>query len=175
MKNYDVLIIGAGPGGIFSAYELNKLNPNLKIGVFEAGNELAKRHCPIDGVKIKSLGNFTITSTAYKKGCRTYYPCSANYSTSGIYKPMVIEIDSCKTLFILARLITTSNNPNGSYYVKINDKTVGNFTTSEGHGDYTWATPRLMYDATSPKVTVEIYPNISAVGGHVDLLALLIS
>ena len=51
---YDVLIIGAGPGGIFSAYELLKLNPDLKIGVFEAGNELHKRHCPIDGEKIKS-------------------------------------------------------------------------------------------------------------------------
>ena len=57
MKNYDVLIIGAGPGGIFSAYELNKLNPNLKIGVFEAGHELAKRRCPIDGKKIKSCIN----------------------------------------------------------------------------------------------------------------------
>ena len=54
MNNYDVLIIGAGPGGIFSAFELNKLNPNLKIGVFEAGHELAKRRCPIDGKKIKS-------------------------------------------------------------------------------------------------------------------------
>ena len=51
---YDVLIIGAGPGGIFSAYELLKLNPDLKIGVFEAGNELSKRKCPIDGEKIKS-------------------------------------------------------------------------------------------------------------------------
>ena len=57
MKNYDVLIIGAGPGGIFSAYELNKLNPNLKIAVFEAGNELSKRHCPIDGDKIKNCVN----------------------------------------------------------------------------------------------------------------------
>ena len=57
MKNYDVLIIGAGPGGIFSAFELNKLNPNLKIGVFEAGHELAKRRCPIDGKKIKSCIN----------------------------------------------------------------------------------------------------------------------
>ena len=54
MKNYDVLIIGAGPGGIFSAFELNKLNPSLKIGVFEAGHELSKRFCPIDGKKIKS-------------------------------------------------------------------------------------------------------------------------
>lgn len=57
MNNYDVLIIGAGPGGIFSAYELNKLNPDLKIGVFEGGNELSKRRCPIDGDKIKSCIN----------------------------------------------------------------------------------------------------------------------
>ena len=52
--NYDILIIGAGPGGIFSAYELSKLAPSLKIGVFEAGNSLKKRKCPIDGKKIKS-------------------------------------------------------------------------------------------------------------------------
>lgn len=52
--NYDVIIIGAGPGGIFSAYELTKLNSNLKIAVFEAGNPLEKRKCPIDGDKIKS-------------------------------------------------------------------------------------------------------------------------
>ncbi|MBR2861520.1 MAG: NAD(P)/FAD-dependent oxidoreductase [Clostridia bacterium] len=51
---YDVLIIGAGPGGIFSAYELSKLAPELKIAVFEAGNPLHKRKCPIDGDKIKS-------------------------------------------------------------------------------------------------------------------------
>ncbi len=50
----DVLIIGAGPGGIFSAYELVKLNPNLKISVFESGNPLERRKCPIDGVKVKS-------------------------------------------------------------------------------------------------------------------------
>ena len=52
--NYDVLIIGAGPGGIFSAYELSKLAPQLKIAVFESGNALNKRKCPIDGKKIKS-------------------------------------------------------------------------------------------------------------------------
>ncbi len=52
--NYDVLIIGAGPGGIFSAYELSKLAPSLKIAVFEAGNPLNRRACPIDGKKIKS-------------------------------------------------------------------------------------------------------------------------
>ncbi len=52
--NYDVIIIGAGPGGIFSAYELAKQNSDLKIAVFEAGNPLSKRKCPIDGDKIKS-------------------------------------------------------------------------------------------------------------------------
>ena len=51
---YDVIIVGAGPGGIFSAYELTKQNPELKVGVFEAGQSLEKRHCPIDGEKVKS-------------------------------------------------------------------------------------------------------------------------
>ena len=52
--NYDVIIIGAGPGGIFSAYELIQRNPSLKVAVFEAGHALAKRRCPIDGVKVPS-------------------------------------------------------------------------------------------------------------------------
>ena len=54
---YDVLIIGAGPGGIYSAYEMIKLAPELKIAIFEEGHALAKRRCPIDGVKIKSCIN----------------------------------------------------------------------------------------------------------------------
>ncbi|MBQ8383239.1 MAG: FAD-dependent oxidoreductase [Clostridia bacterium] len=52
--NYDVIIIGAGPGGIFSAYELAMLKPNLKVAVFETGHALHKRHCPIDGETVKS-------------------------------------------------------------------------------------------------------------------------
>ena len=54
MRNFDVIIVGAGPGGIFAAYELVKLKPALRVAVFEAGHSLAKRKCPIDGVKIKS-------------------------------------------------------------------------------------------------------------------------
>ena len=50
---YDVIIIGAGPGGIFAAYELMQKNANLKVAVFEAGHPLDKRHCPIDGEKVK--------------------------------------------------------------------------------------------------------------------------
>ncbi len=55
--DYDVIIIGAGPGGIYSAYELKKTRPKLRVGIFEAGQELEKRHCPIDGVKVKSCIN----------------------------------------------------------------------------------------------------------------------
>ena len=56
-NKYDVIIVGAGPGGIFSAYELVQKAPNLKVAVFEAGHALEKRHCPIDGDKIKSCIN----------------------------------------------------------------------------------------------------------------------
>ena len=54
MKHYDVIIVGAGPGGIFTAYELVKLDPSLEIAVFEAGSPLEKRKCPIDGERIKT-------------------------------------------------------------------------------------------------------------------------
>ena len=57
MSRYDVIIIGAGPGGIFAAYELAKKAPELKVAVFESGNSLEKRKCPIDGKKIKSCIN----------------------------------------------------------------------------------------------------------------------
>jgi len=51
---YDVIIIGAGPGGVFAAYELMQLKPDMKVAVFEAGHPLSKRRCPIDGDKIKT-------------------------------------------------------------------------------------------------------------------------
>lgn len=54
---YDVIIVGAGPGGIFSAYELTRKNPSLKVAVFEKGYSLEKRKCPIDGDKVKSCIN----------------------------------------------------------------------------------------------------------------------
>ncbi len=53
--DYNVLIIGAGPGGIFTAYELtHRAGRPLKTAVFELGNPLNRRKCPIDGEKIRS-------------------------------------------------------------------------------------------------------------------------
>ena len=52
--DYDVIIIGAGPGGIFTAYELSRSGKSLKTAVFELGRPLQQRKCPIDGKKVKS-------------------------------------------------------------------------------------------------------------------------
>ena len=42
----DVIIIGAGPGGIFCAYELLRQKPDLKVIVIEKGRSIEKRVCP---------------------------------------------------------------------------------------------------------------------------------
>ncbi len=54
MKQYDVVIIGAGPGGIYAAYEFLEKNTGMKVAVVEAGHRLEQRKCPIDGDKIKN-------------------------------------------------------------------------------------------------------------------------
>ncbi|MCD7746047.1 MAG: NAD(P)/FAD-dependent oxidoreductase [Lachnospiraceae bacterium] len=54
MTEFDVIIIGAGPGGIFAAYEMAMRRPELRVAVFEKGHALERRKCPIDGKKIKS-------------------------------------------------------------------------------------------------------------------------
>ena len=51
MNNYDVIIVGAGPAGIFTAYELKKQKPDSKILLIEEGRSIDKRHCPKDKTK----------------------------------------------------------------------------------------------------------------------------
>lgn len=45
-KQADVIIIGAGPGGIFCAYELVSKRPDLNIIMIEKGRSIEKRECP---------------------------------------------------------------------------------------------------------------------------------
>lgn len=46
MKSYDVIIIGAGPSGIFTAYRLKERNRDLDILIVEKGRSIEKRVCP---------------------------------------------------------------------------------------------------------------------------------
>lgn len=51
-KNYDVIIIGAGPSGIFCAYELIEKRPDLKILMIEKGRRIENRTCPKRTTKV---------------------------------------------------------------------------------------------------------------------------
>ena len=46
-KNYDVIIVGAGAGGVFASYELCKLGYEGKVLVIDRGAPLERRNCPI--------------------------------------------------------------------------------------------------------------------------------
>ena len=47
MKKYDVAIIGAGPAGLFCAYELKEKNPELKVALIDKGHRAETRMCPM--------------------------------------------------------------------------------------------------------------------------------
>jgi len=51
-NRYDVIIIGAGPSGIFCAYELKRLDPSLRIKMIEKGRSIEKRNCPKRKTKV---------------------------------------------------------------------------------------------------------------------------
>ncbi|MFT8352862.1 NAD(P)/FAD-dependent oxidoreductase [Clostridium saccharoperbutylacetonicum] len=62
--NYDVIIVGAGPAGIFTAFELNKLKPEAKILLIEEGKRIENRKCPKEKTKecVSCKPNCHITS-----------------------------------------------------------------------------------------------------------------
>lgn len=53
MEKYDVIIVGAGPCGIYCAYELIKLRADLKVLLVDKGRDIYHRTCPILEGKIK--------------------------------------------------------------------------------------------------------------------------
>ena len=59
-KDYDVIIIGAGPTGIFTALELIKKDAELNILILEKGNDLDKM-AAISNIFSKFLGFFSIS------------------------------------------------------------------------------------------------------------------
>lgn len=54
MKNYDIIIIGAGPAGLYAAYEYVKNSHEIKnVLIFDKGHTLDKRICPISTGKVE--------------------------------------------------------------------------------------------------------------------------
>ena len=45
--NYDVVVVGAGPTGIFTCYEIMEKNPSIKVLLVDKGVDIFSRHCPI--------------------------------------------------------------------------------------------------------------------------------
>ena len=72
MKNYDVIIVGAGPAGIFTAYELKKQKPESKVLLIEAGRSVDKRHCP------KEKTNVCVS-------CKPYCHITTGFSGAGAF------------------------------------------------------------------------------------------
>lgn len=64
-NNYDLIIVGAGPSGVFTAYELIELGiaKNKKILLIEQGKSVEKRYCPVEKagkcIKCKPYCNIT--------------------------------------------------------------------------------------------------------------------
>lgn len=53
MNRYDVIVIGGGPAGIFTSYELTLKAPHLKVLLIDKGHDIYSRRCPILEEKIK--------------------------------------------------------------------------------------------------------------------------
>src|SRR5665648_276608 len=54
-EKYKVIIIGAGPAGIFTALELIGKKPNSKILLLEKGRNIERRSCPINKTTDKCI------------------------------------------------------------------------------------------------------------------------
>lgn len=70
--NYDLIIIGAGPAGIFTALEMTRRKSDKKILIIEKGRRIEKRHCPKD--KTKKCVN-----------CKPYCHITTGFSGAGAF------------------------------------------------------------------------------------------
>lgn len=114
---YDVIIVGAGPGGIYAAYELTIKNPDLRIAIFEAGNSLEKRKCPIDGDKVKSCIN--CKSCAIMKGFGGAGAFSdGKFNITNDFGGTLYEYVGKEKAIELMEYVDKINQSNGAVYAK---------------------------------------------------------
>ena len=62
-ESFDVVILGCGEAGIFAAYELEKLNPGLKLLAIDQGPDIYHRSCPIVSGKVRECIHCPICHT----------------------------------------------------------------------------------------------------------------
>ncbi len=61
--NYDAVILGCGEAGIFAAYELARLHPELKVLALDQGADIYSRSCPIVAGKVKECVHCPVCHT----------------------------------------------------------------------------------------------------------------
>lgn len=92
-EKYDVVVVGAGPAGIFTCYELIELDPSLKILLVDKGHTIYNRRCPIlekridKCPEIKDGDNITV-------GCRPACSITAGFGGAGAYSDGKFNITS---------------------------------------------------------------------------------
>ena len=92
---YDVVIVGAGPAGLFSAYELITKNKKLKIAILDRGSDAKKRVCPMNRDKTECKNCKPCNILSGFGGAGTFSDGKLNYvaklGKSDLYKYMSID------------------------------------------------------------------------------------
>ena len=89
-KNYDVVVVGAGPAGIMACYELYLKQPELKVLLIDKGQDVMNRHCPIKDKKIKSCPIIKNN----EPGCLPACSITAGFGGAGAYSDGKFNITS---------------------------------------------------------------------------------
>jgi len=83
MSKYDVIVVGAGPAGIFACYELSLKSPGSKVLLVDKGHDIYRRTCPILEEKIK-LCPPAVGRKEYA-GCLPACSITAGFGGAGAY------------------------------------------------------------------------------------------
>ena len=89
--NYDVIIIGAGPGGIFAAYELMKKKPECKIAVFEEGIRLKRENVRLTGKKLRAVSIVNDVRSCAASGEQEHFP-DGKYNITNDFGGNIVRI-----------------------------------------------------------------------------------
>lgn len=89
-KNYDVIVVGAGPAGIMTCYELFLKSPEKKVLLIDKGQDVMYRHCPIKDKKLKNCP----TIKENEPGCLPACSITSGFGGAGAYSDGKFNITS---------------------------------------------------------------------------------